>query len=117
MSAITGFTYTLKKARKIDASPSVKEMTVKLQAGDGSLTYPTGGIPLDKASLGLPNYLEALEFVDTAAPDGYVYKYDNVNNKILMYQCTDRSMADGPLVEVGNTATPTVNFHVIAKGF
>lgn len=117
MAAITGFTYTNLKQRKLEGSPSVKESTMKLAAGNGALTYPTGGIPLDKNSLGLPNNLESLTFVDSDLPDGYIYKYDNVNKKIMMFEGDNNNAADGPLIEVVNTATPTISINVISKGY
>jgi len=117
MAAITAFTYTNLKQRKLDGSPSVKESTMKLAAGDGALTYPTGGIPLDKNKLGIPNNLESLSFVDSDLPDGYIYKYDNVNKKIMMFEGDNANVASGPLVEVANTATPTISINVIAKGY
>ena len=53
--------------------------------GDGALTYPTGGIPLP--AIGNFGLLRQMDFGALEPPpgDGYVYKYDRENHKILIY--------------------------------
>lgn len=114
MAAISGFTVTLVKRRKVDALPSVYEHQLKLEFGNGSDTYPTGGIPLDKQDLGLPNDLESLEMIDMGSADGYLYKFDKANSKIKLFIEGD---AAGELVEESNSATPQGELYVLVKGY
>jgi hypothetical protein len=52
--------------------------------GNGSLTYPTGGVPLPaKGSFG---FQKEIEFGVIEQPiNGFVYKFDRANHKILIY--------------------------------
>lgn len=65
----------------------VTENDVKIVFGDGASTYPSGGIPLSGLSkYGFPNSVGTLVMVDMSNADGYLYKWDKVNNKIRIYQ-------------------------------
>ena len=57
----------------------------KLVFGDGSLTYPSGGVPLTKAKLGCSVRIVSLQILDNGSGDGYDYKYDYANDKIRIY--------------------------------
>ena len=85
MSALVAgsVTYSLQKARKLSDSRNLN--LVKLTFGDGSLTYPTGGIPLTIAKLGCPTTVESLMIVDKGT-SGYDFKYDATNKKLVMFQ-------------------------------
>ncbi len=87
--------------------------------GDGALTYPTGGVPLLKGSLGCPNSLESFKLVDPASANGFVYKYDFVNQKIRIYQGNNDAVADSALIElIGGAATPAAaTLYVQVSGF
>jgi hypothetical protein len=103
--ASANVTYALTKQRKEDSS--MKVINLSAQFGDGSLTYPSGGIPLDSGKMGCPNQILSLNIVNPVAADGYVYKYDLANNKIRIYQGDNNNAADAPLIElVAATATP-----------
>src|ERR1035437_1522390 len=147
MGAITAFTYTLLKERVIDASSSEKQKKIRLQCGDGSLTYPTGGIPVSQALLGLPNSLESLVISDSYAPDGYFYRYNKTSGKIMIFQpkistgsvaththsipsgtdagggtsgTTAPAFTGGAasaMTEILSTATPTIDINIVAEGF
>lgn len=53
--------------------------------GDGALTYPTGGVPLPAIGLfGLQRQVD-IGLIESPYGDGYVYKYDPTNHKILIY--------------------------------
>ena len=80
----TDLTYTLVKQRKEDSSNKVINLTVAF--GNSTLTYPSGGIPLTSAKLGVPNNIADLIIDGPASADGLVYKYDKANNKIRLYQ-------------------------------
>jgi len=83
-----------------------KRYDVDISFGDGALTYPAGGIPLDKGKMGLPNDVQDLLMSDAMSADGYVYKFDKSNLKIRIYEAEYTAVADGPLVELGALATP-----------
>lgn len=63
-----------------------REFLVKVQFGNSTLTYPSGGIPLLKASLGCPNVIKKLSIYDEDDASGLVFKYDSENNKIKLYR-------------------------------
>lgn len=63
-----------------------KVANVRIAFGNGALTYPTGGIPLSGlSSWGFPHLIDSVVLADDANADGYVYKWDRTNNKLLMY--------------------------------
>lgn len=67
---------------------------LKLVFGDGSKTYPAGGIPLSNLSkFGFPNVVDSLLIQDMASSDGYLYKYDKVNNKLRIYRAAGSTPA------------------------
>ncbi len=119
-------TYTLQK--KVVGESSYREFMWKLQFGNGSLTYPAGGIPLTKPSLGCPNQILALNMYDANDGSGYVYKYDSENNKLRIYQSTSGGtntrptftvtkgaiLSSGELGVSADAATATVNNNTIA---
>lgn len=113
MAAISGFTYTLVSQRKLDSSPGQNELQFKLAYGNGSDTYPTGGIPLSLASLGFRNYCDSLVMAGQDAPDGYMYKFDRDGLKIMIYQ--DAGSA-APMAQLSAAATPQGELFVIVRG-
>lgn len=60
---------------------------VKIAFGNGTLTYPSGGIPLPAGTkFGLPgNQLEYLILTDNEDSTGLVWKYDQENKKLRCY--------------------------------
>jgi hypothetical protein len=59
---------------------------VTIVFGDGVSTYPALGVPMPTAgSFGMIRQLDFLHVYDESNPDGYIYKYDSVNNKIRIY--------------------------------
>ncbi len=55
-------TYTVTQMTRV---PKQKRNIVKLVFGNGSLTYPSGGIPLTLGKLGLVNSLQSVIVFDT----------------------------------------------------
>ncbi len=52
--------------------------------GDGSLTYPTGGVPLP--AIGVFGFNKLIEFGLIEQPiNGFFYKFDRTNHKIVIY--------------------------------
>ena len=82
--AASDVTYTLIKKTVEDSSMRNTVMTVAF--GNGSLTYPSGGIPLTKGKMGAPNQIVSAAVYGPASADGIIYKYDAANNKIRMYR-------------------------------
>lgn len=98
-------TYTLLKQTRDNSSRS--ENLVQVAFGNGTLTYPSGGVPLVKGSLGLPTNVDELILVDAANANGFVYKVDLTNLKLRIYQGDNDNVADAALIElVAATATP-----------
>ena len=109
--------YTISKKSLRDSGQ--REVSASVAFGNGVLTYPAGGVPLLKASLGLPNVLEQLLLVDPASADGFIYKLDLANEKIRIYQGDNDNVADAALIElVGGAATPAAaTLKVVAIGY
>lgn len=63
-----------------------REVVAKIEFGDGVDTYPSGGVPLTKGDLGLPNVIESLKIFDAEDSGGLIFKYDYENEKIRIYQ-------------------------------
>lgn len=106
------------RGMEVCAESSKRQVFASVTFGDGALTYPAGGIPLTKAKLGLPNQLESLLFVDSGSANGYVYKFDQANAKIRIYQGDNDNVADAPLIELGGSAAPAaVTLKVQARGY
>jgi len=83
-----------------------REGVFKIAFGNGSLTYPTGGIPLTKAKLGCPTDLEEFTIMDAQDADGRMFKYDRENGKIRIYN-PGGSHAHDLLVKGGQAAAST----------
>jgi len=103
--ASSDVTYVLDQRNGV-ISDKDKRYDAEITFGDGALTYPAGGIPLDKSLLGFRNYLNDLVLVDASNGDGLIYKFDKTNGKIRIYQGEYTAMADGPLIELDVAATP-----------
>lgn len=102
--ASTDVTYTVSNS-KIGSNSRFKAL-IKADFGDGTLTYPSGGVPLTKANMGCPTVIEHFSFDDAANDDGYVYKYDRDAEAIRIYQGGYDGTVAGPLVELsGGTDT------------
>lgn len=60
---------------------------VKIQFGDGALTYPSGGVPLPTTptSWGMKRNVRYIRVVDQDDGSGIVWKYDFANHKLRGY--------------------------------
>ena len=85
-------------ARGYSIGNGYKQRIFDLTVGNGVLTYPTGGIPLPTlAALG---FNKEIRFATVMPPlNGYVYRYDRANHKLLMFY-GNYDAADGVLIEV-----------------
>ena len=100
-----------------DQAGNRKQVIVDVTMGDGTDTYPSGGIPLTKAKMGLPNSLEGVNVMEEQAGDGFIYKYDASAEKIRMYQGDYSTSTDGELVELGSVAVTTATLRLQAWGY
>ncbi len=71
--------------------------------GDGAKTYPAGGVPLPAAAKFGVKAIKRFHIQQPA--NGYVYKYDSANHKLLVFQGDYSEAADGPLVEISGAPT------------
>ena len=80
--------------------------------GNGSLTYPAGGVPLTKAKLGCPAKIDDFIVEDPANANGYVVKYNPTTEKLRLYQigALDGNAAGAQALTelVGGTTAPAV---------
>lgn len=106
--AASDVTYTEQAKTRQIVGESRTSVVYKLAFGDGAKTYPSGGVPITKANLGLPNDIEEAIMIDSNDANGFVYKYDYENDKIRIYQGDyTNTQADAALVELsGGSATP-----------
>lgn len=70
--------------------------------GNGTLTYPSGGIPLIKGKIGLPRVLRSIKILESNAK-GYQFEYDVSAEKIRLFQSPSKAVT-------GNASAPTVSF-------
>lgn len=105
--AYTDVTITVSsRNRDFGAAGIPKNMTVAdLAFGDGSLTYPSGGVPIGSsaanalARLGFVKDLD-IGLIEDAPANGYVYKFDRANRKVRIWQSAGFTPA-------GTVAAPT----------
>lgn len=83
MTALSGVTYTIQKTKKLEDGRLIVNAT--LSFGNGSLTYPTGGIPLIIGKLGMRAHLDSL-VIDDDGGTGYVFVPDLTNLKLKLLE-------------------------------
>lgn len=103
--AASGVTYSKREGQDELTSSSKYKGVWTVSFGDGTDTYPSGGIPLTKGSLGCPTVIETVNISEPDADDGYIYKYDDSADTIRIFQGDNDGTADGPLVELTGGAT------------
>lgn len=102
-------TYTLLNQRRMSDSRSLNR--VKLQFGDGALTYPANGIPLTKGKMGCPTVIESMVIVDQGT-SGYVFQYDQSAEKLVVL----RAPAHDLFVVGGQTHDSTLGLNTSVLG-
>ncbi len=120
MSAIAAgdVTYALQEGTQSASADSNFEAVFSIAFGNGTLTYPAGGVPLTKANLGCPAFVKEFLLLDPASANGFIYKYDRANEKLRIYQGDNDAVADGALIELTTGATPaTATLFVKVSGF
>lgn len=73
----------------------------------GGKTYPSGGIPLTKGSLGCPSTIQQFLWLDDGSSSGYVAKFDLSATKLRLYEIADGGTIafTSALTEVGTSET------------
>ena len=107
-------TYTILNARTL--ADSRKFNRVRLAFGDGALTYPANGIPITKAKMGLPVVIESMKIVDQGV-SGYVFQYDQSEEKLIVMHGDYEPAAVGPLVEASSVAIAAQTIEVEIVGY
>ena len=92
----------------IDQNPDRRTFNGHMARGtritSGTLTfddsYPTGGEAITAANVGMNR---AIDRIILESEDGYVFKYDKSNKKVLAYYADNDAGSDGALIQVANT--------------
>lgn len=94
------------------------KVPVTIAFGNGALTYPAGGVPMPAfGSFGMKRNLDFMEFTDPANANGFLYKYDQTNNKIRIYQGDNANAAAAPGVELGAVAVAALTLQALCTGW
>ena len=87
--------------------------------GNGSLTYPTKGVPLPAISkFGFQRFMDSITFygVNERTTD-YMTKYNPTSHCIIMYE-EEASAAGGPLLECDTSEAPAARtYSFVAEGW
>ena len=100
--------YSVKNVNKLEDGSFMNN--VDLVLGDGSASYPSGGILVDKGMMGCPRALKSLLFNDADAASTKIFKFDDANSKIRIY-----AESAGTYAEVSG-AIAAINVSVLALG-
>ncbi len=117
MAALTGVVATM-DVRHANVQDKFKQIAGTLVFGDGTSTYPSGGIPITKAQLGFRNTVRNIDVIDNSNGDGYVYKINLAGLTVRIYQVGASNSA--PLSEVtAGTFAPAANttLSIEAEGY
>lgn len=87
--------------------------------GNGTLTYPAGGLTITKGKLGCPTKIEEFLIEDPGSANGFVYKYDRGNEKLRIYSVPATPAFATGLVEFigGTTAVAAATLKVKVTGY
>lgn len=107
MADIAAGDVTYVQIKKTIEDSSMRSFVMTVAFGNGSLTYPSGGVPLTAGNLGCPNQIVSLNVFGPASANGFSYKYDAANNKIRIYQAPAQTHAHGLLIKGGQAAATT----------
>ncbi len=116
--AAADLVYTIADSGGVTIQNKLRRVKVTIAFGDAVDDYPTGGIPLTRAKMGLPNVIDSLHFSEDDAGQGFVYKFDESAETIRIYQGDNDEASDGPLIEFINaTDVPAATtLEVVAWG-
>ena len=75
--------------------------------GNASLTYPSGGVPLTKAKIGLPRVLRSCIIMESNAK-GYLFEFDRSAETVRIFQQTAKAVTGNVAVVTGTISAPTI---------
>lgn len=84
-----------------------------LTFGDGSSTWPSGGLAFAPSAVGMAKF----EFVSIDSDGQQVYRYDYTNEKIDAYVAPSTGGADKVLVAANGTAPASGTIRVLCVGY
>ena len=91
MTALVAANVTVTVERRTIAGKT-RRNRVKITFGNGSLTYPSGGVPMPTfGTWGMKRNLDYLTVFDENDASGIVWKYDRANNKLRGYVSTNHA--------------------------
>lgn len=98
--ASSDLTITIVKNRMVKGSPgALTRNVVKIAFGNGTLTYPSGGVPIPTfPSFGMRREIEFLILIDSGNASGILWKWDFVNKKL-------RGYIPGAVIEAAGSGT------------
>jgi hypothetical protein len=101
--------------RDIDFMTWNKVVMPKIAFGDGAKTIPAGGIPLPSLdNFDLHKEIKRGHVVQPA--DGYVYRIDRANHKLMVFYGDYSNASDGPLVEASGVAIAATELELTLIG-
>lgn len=107
-------TYAVKNFRRMGNSKVQNRVAVTF--GNGTLTYPAGGVPLLIGSMGCPNVVESASVV-SAGTSGYVFRYNQATASLLMFRNssspTSAVLAEASSGSADAPASVTVELEVV----
>ena len=95
---------------------------VSIAYGNGTLTYPTGGVPMPAASaFGFAVAMQPMNIIDDDDAQGIFHKYDAANNKVRHWFPTQQTGGAGNRAGVeytgGTTAVPATTIYAFVEGY
>lgn len=118
MTALAASDVTYAVVEQSKTEDGFKKLVMTLSFGDGSLTYPTGGVPLAIASLGCPNHVRSLTVLEDTSAVGYYPQYDSSAVTLRLFQGDNDNVADAPLIELITSVAPAASvYKVVVEGY
>lgn len=113
MAAIAAANVTYTPIRRSIGESGYRERELTITFGNGTLTYPAGGIPLTPGNLGCPNEIRVLNIYGSPAPNGFTYSFDTVLNTIHIYAPAGTAGAQAELATSATPAAASLNVQVV----
>lgn len=105
--ASTDLTYSFSNRNKVFEGRRGYSVRGTISLGNGSLTYPSAGIPILKGKMGLPRFVRSLQVLETNAK-GYIFEYDVSAEKLRLFLSGSITPA-GNVTATGNVSAPTIS--------
>jgi hypothetical protein len=110
--------YLQVNARLAGIGRTVRQVKVTFPNNGTNNTYPTGGVPIDKAKLGFPRGVSALTVLGRTTQAGatnviWEWNGDGQSPKLLGYEVNAAGAGDEQPVELDNTDTLATNGAVL----